>query len=41
MSLRAVIIARPGYRELDLWYPVVRLREQGVSVVVAAEEQKE
>jgi putative intracellular protease/amidase len=41
MPVRAAVVVRPGYHELQLWYPVMRLREAGVTVLLAAEERKE
>lgn len=41
MSVRAAVVVRPGYHELELWYPVMRLREAGVTVLLTAHEQKE
>lgn len=33
---RVAVLGEEGYQELELWYPVMRLREEGVSVVIAA-----
>jgi protease I len=33
---RVVVLAEEGYQELEFWYPVMRLREEGVEVVTAA-----
>jgi protease I len=35
-SPRVAVLGEEGYQELELWYPVMRLREEGVTVVVAA-----
>lgn len=31
-----VVLAHPGYQELEFWYPVLRGREDGASVLVVA-----
>lgn len=39
MSLRdrtIVVLAYPGYQELEFWYPVLRGREEGATVTVVA-----
>ena len=39
MSLRdrtIVVLAHPGYQELEFWYPVLRGREEGATVTVVA-----
>jgi len=33
---RVAVLAEEGYQELELWYPVLRLREEGADVVVVA-----
>lgn len=33
---RIAVLAEDAYQELEFWYPVMRLREEGASVVVAA-----
>jgi len=33
---RVAVLGEEGYQELELWYPVMRLREEGVTVVIAA-----
>ncbi len=33
---KAAVLGEDGYSELELWYPVMRLREQGADVVIAA-----
>lgn len=33
---RVAVLAEDAYQELELWYPVMRLREEGADVVVAA-----
>jgi deglycase len=35
---RIVVLAESQYQELELWYPVLRFREAGADVVVAAPE---
>jgi protease I len=35
---RIVVLAESQYQELELWYPVLRFREAGANVVVAAPE---
>lgn len=32
---KAVVLAEDMYEDLELWYPVLRLREEGVEVVIA------
>jgi protease I len=36
---RIVVLAESQYQELELWYPVLRFREAGADVVVAAPER--
>ncbi len=31
---RAIVFAEANYHDLELWYPVLRLREEGVEVVI-------
>ncbi|WP_061295052.1 DJ-1/PfpI family protein [Herbidospora cretacea] len=39
---KVVVLAYPGYQELDFWYPVLRSREEGATVhIVAAAEGAE
>jgi protease I len=33
---RVAVLAEEAYQELEFWYPVMRLREEGADVVVAA-----
>jgi protease I len=33
---RVAVLAEEGYQELELWYPILRLREEGADVVVVA-----
>ena len=33
---RVAVLAENGYQELEFWYPVMRLREEGAEVVIAA-----
>ncbi|QXJ21356.1 DJ-1/PfpI family protein [Actinomadura graeca] len=33
---RVVIVGFPGYRELHVWYPLLRFREEGADVTLAA-----
>jgi len=33
---RVAVLAEDNYQELEFWYPVMRLREEGADVVVAA-----
>jgi protease I len=33
---RVAVLAEDAYQELEFWYPVMRLREEGADVVVAA-----
>ena len=33
---RVAVLAEEGYQELEFWYPVLRLREEGAAVVVVA-----
>ncbi|MGO8876582.1 MAG: DJ-1/PfpI family protein [Acidimicrobiales bacterium] len=33
---RVAVLAEEGYQELELWYPVMRFREEGADVVIAA-----
>jgi protease I len=35
---RVAVLAEEGYQELEIWYPVMRLREEGAEVVLAAPE---
>ncbi|WAX58967.1 DJ-1/PfpI family protein [Jatrophihabitans cynanchi] len=35
MSRRVVVLGFEGYQELHVWYPVLRLREEGDEVVLA------
>lgn len=35
-SRRVAVLAEQSYQELELWYPVMRFREEGAEVVVAA-----
>lgn len=35
-SPRVAVLGEEGYQELELWYPVMRLREEGITVVIAA-----
>src|ERR1700752_852198 len=35
---RIAVVAESQYQELELWYPVLRFREAGADVVVAAPE---
>lgn len=37
---RVLIFAAPYYEELELWYPKIRLEEEGVAVVVAGVGEK-
>jgi protease I len=37
---RIVVLAESQYQELELWYPVLRFREAGTDVVVAAPERR-
>lgn len=32
-----VFLPAPGYQELELWYPVMRSREEGATVTIAAD----
>lgn len=38
---RGAVVARPGYHELQLWYPLLRLREEGFDVAVLGGERAE
>jgi protease I len=33
---RVAVLGEEGYQELEFWYPVMRLREEGITVVIAA-----
>ncbi|WP_066375408.1 DJ-1/PfpI family protein [Herbidospora mongoliensis] len=33
---KVVVLAYPGYQELDFWYPVLRSREEGATVHIVA-----
>jgi protease I len=44
MSLQnrsVVVLAYPGYQELEFWYPVLRAREEGAHVTVVAPSDAE
>jgi protease I len=44
MSLQnrsVVVLAYPGYQELEFWYPVLRAREEGARVTVVAPSDAE
>jgi protease I len=36
---RALVLVEHGYEDLELWYPRIRLQEEGFEVVVAGPEQ--
>ena len=36
MTQQVVVLGEEGYQELEFWYPVLRLREEGIPVVIAA-----
>ena len=36
---RVLILVEQGYEDLDLWYPKIRLEEDGIEVVVAGPEK--
>jgi len=36
---RALVLVEHGYEDLELWYPKIRLQEEGVEVVVAGPEK--
>ncbi|GAB1822792.1 DJ-1/PfpI family protein [Herbidospora sp. RD11066] len=36
---KVVVLAYPGYQELDFWYPVLRSREEGATVHIVAAAQ--
>src|SRR6266702_4167389 len=36
---RALVLVEHGYEDLELWYPKIRLQEEGVEVVVAGPER--
>jgi protease I len=40
-DLKAAYVIENGFEDLEVWYPVLRLREEGVSVHIIAEKAKE
>lgn len=38
---RAFVTVAPGYRDLEFWYPVLRLREAGFAVDIVGEQSEE
>ena len=39
--MKIVVCVDEVYEDLELWYPVIRLREAGIEVVIAGPEKKE
>jgi protease I len=39
-SARVLVLVEQDYEDLELWYPKIRLREEGMEVVVAGPEKK-
>ncbi|RKD32546.1 type 1 glutamine amidotransferase domain-containing protein [Thermohalobacter berrensis] len=37
---RVVMLAEEGFEDLELWYPVIRLREEGCEVIIAGSGSK-
>lgn len=40
-DIRVIALASPDFEDLELWYPVYRLREAGATVDIASETAKE
>jgi len=38
---KVLSLIHDDFEDLELWYPILRLREEGVKVVVAGEKAKE
>src|SRR5579864_1331247 len=38
-GVRIAVLVEDNYQELELWYPVLRLREEGANVVLVGPEQ--